>query len=453
MHERRILFGNVAHASDSDNTEKHQFACKLGPSPVVSSTAGGIVSRGGAMASPDQLVRLRALPPTPFYRAKGVALAAVQTVADFRRLPFTTKAELVADQAADPPYGTNHAGPLTDYGRVHQTSGTSTGRPLKWLDTPASWDWLLDCWADGFVTDIVLSAADRVFFPFSFGPFLGFWAGFEALARRGTWVIPGGGMPTAARLRYLIENAATMVCCTPTYALHMAEVAVAEGLDLSGSPVRAVVVAGEPGGSIPATRSLIETAWGARVFDHYGLTEVGPVAFESRDTPGRLRVLTDQFIVECLKPDTDRDVPPGEVGELVVTNLGRLGSPLIRYRTGDLVKLTETAAGTYLDGGVLGRADDMIHVRGNNLYPTAVEAILRRFPDVAEFRIVIDTTRPLADLRLDVEPTPTADPARLCQQVADAIQNDLLFRAAVTAVPPGTLPRFEMKAKRVVKIK
>ena len=93
----------------------------------------------------------------------------------------------------------------------------------------------------------------------------------------------------------------------------------------------------------------------------------------------------------------------------------------------------------------------MIHVRGNNVYPAAVEAILRRFPDVAEFRIVIDTGRPLADLRLDVEPTPTADAGRLCEAVADAIQNDLLFRAAVTAVPPGTLPRFEMKAKRVVR--
>lgn len=404
------------------------------------------------MASPNQLGRLRTLPPTPFYRAKGVDGSCVVTADDFRRLPFTTKAELVADQAAHPPYGTNLAGPLTGYSRGHQTSGTSTGRPLKWLDTPDSWSWLLDCWAEGFVTDVGLAPADRVFFPFSFGPFLGFWAGFEALARRGTWVIPGGGMPTAARLRYLLEHAATVVCCTPTYALHLAEVAAAEGLDLAGSPVRAVVVAGEPGGSIPATRKLIETAWGARLFDHYGLTEVGPVAFESLNTPGRLRVLTDQFIVECLEPGTDREVSPGEVGELVVTNLGRHGSPLIRYRTGDLVKLTETAAGTYLEGGVLGRADDMIHIRGNNVYPSAVEAILRRFPDVAEFRIVIDTARPLADLRLDVEPTPTADPPRLCERVTDAIQNELLFRAAVTAVPPGSLPRFEMKAKRVVRV-
>jgi len=406
------------------------------------------------MASPDQLARLRFFPPTPFYRAKGVAPAAVQTAADFRRLSFTTKAELVADQAAHPPYGTNFQGEnIATCCRVHQTSGTSTGKPLKWLDSITSWGWVSRCWETGFTDDIGLAGDDRVFLPFSFGPFLGFWAAFEALSRLGAWVIPGGGMPTAARLRYLLENAATMVCCTPTYALHMAEVAAAEGLDLAGSPVRAVVVAGEPGGSIPATRSLIETAWGARVFDHYGLTEVGPIAFEREDTPGRLRVLTDEFIVECLEPGSDRQVPAGEVGELVVTNLGRDWSPLIRYRTGDLVKLTETAAGTYLEGGVLGRADDMIHVRGNNVYPAAVEAILRRFPGVAEFRIVIDTARPLADLRLDVEPTPTADPARLCEMVADAIQNELLFRAAVTAVPPGTLPRFEMKAKRVVKIK
>ncbi len=404
------------------------------------------------MPTADQLRLLRSVPVTPFYRAKGVSPAAVETADDFRRLPFTTKAELVADQAAHPPYGTNLSGAPTDYCRVHQTSGTSTGRPLRWLDTPASWDWLLDCWAEGFAEDIGLSPADRVFFPFSFGPFLGFWAGYEALARRGAWVIPGGGMTTAARLRYLLEHSATVVCCTPTYALHMAEVAAAEGLDLAGSPVRAVVVAGEPGGSIPATRAMIETAWGARVFDHYGLTEVGPVAFELVETPSRLRVLTGALIVECLKPDSDRAVPRGELGELVVTNLGRHGSPLIRYRTGDLVRLEESGGQLFLRGGVLGRVDDMIHVRGNNVYPAAIEAILRRFPDVAEFRIVIDTARPLADLRIEVEPTPTADADRLREAVADAIRTDLLFRAAVTAVPPGTLPRFEMKAKRVVRI-
>lgn len=402
--------------------------------------------------SADQLRLLRSLAVTPFYRAKGVTLAAVSSPDDFRRLPFTTKAELVADQAEHPPYGANRLDPPAAYCRLHQTSGTSTGRPLKWLDTPDGWSWLIGCWETGFVHDIGLRPDDRVFFPFSFGPFLGFWAGYEALARRGAFVLPGGGMTTAARLRYLVEHAATVVCCTPTYALHMAEVAAAEGLDLAGSPVRAVVVAGEPGGSIPATRNRIEAVWGARVFDHYGLTEVGPVAFERHDTPGRLRVLTDEFVVECLEPDSDRPVASGEVGELVVTNLGRHGCPLIRYRTGDLVKMTRTAEATFLDGGVLGRVDDMIHVRGNNVYPAAVEAILRRFPDVAEFRIVIDTTRPLADLRIEVEPTPAADAARLCETVADAVQTDLLFRAAVTAVPPGSLPRFEMKAKRVVRV-
>lgn len=392
--------------------------------------------------SAEQLRRLRAIPPTPFYRAKGVSLAAVETADDFRRLPFTTKAELVADQAASPPYGTNLSGAPTHYCRVHQTSGTSTGQPLRWLDTPASWNWLLGCWAEGFAEDIGLSPADRVYFPFSFGPFLGFWAGFEALARRGAFVIPGGGMTTAARLRYLLEHAVTVVCCTPTYALHMAEVAAASGLDLPGSPVRALVVAGEPGGSIPTTRRLIETVWGARVFDHYGLTEVGPVAFELVGTPSRLRLLTGELIVECLQPGSTAEVNRGEVGELVLTNLGRHGSPLIRYRTGDLVRLDEVDGQWFLDGGVLGRADDMIHVRGNNVYPATLEAILRRFPEVAEFRIVIDSARPMADLRIDVEPTPTADPDRLRDAIAHAVRTDLLFRAAVTTVPPGTLPRF-----------
>jgi phenylacetate-CoA ligase len=142
---------------------------------------------------------------------------------------------------------------------------------------------------------------------------------------------------------------------------------------------------------------------------------------------------------------------------LVLTSLGRVGSPLIRYRTGDLVRVDPNpptapdlpAGWRLLAGGVLGRADDMIHVRGNNLYPAAIEAIVRRFPAVAEFRVVVDQTGPLTDLVIEVEPLPHS-PADLAGQVARAVGDELLFRAAVVAVPPGSLPRFELKARRVV---
>lgn len=404
--------------------------------------------------------------PTPFYAAKfaaaGVDPTAVRTWADYRRLPFTTKSELVADQSSHPPYGTNHYEPAARYTRLHQTSGTSTGRPLRWRDTQEDWNWLRTQWDDGLRTAVGLTLDDRVLFPFSFGPFLGFWAAFEAVTWRGCLALPAGGMSSTARLKFLLEHRATALCCTPTYALHLAETAAAEGIDLAGSEVRAVIVAGEPGGSIPATRERIETAWGARVFDHYGLSEVGPVAFETHDRPRQLWVLEVGFVVEVLEPGGDREVGEGEVGEVVVTNLGRPCAPVIRYRTGDLVRPARRDWRTaddglfrsgclFFDGGVIGRADDMIHVRGNNLYPSAIEAVVRRFPEVAEFRLVVDDSGPLADLRIEVEPTPTSDPKPVCEAIGRAIRDELLFRTAVVGVPPGTLPRFEMKARRLVR--
>jgi phenylacetate-CoA ligase len=168
-------------------------------------------------------------------------------------------------------------------------------------------------------------------------------------------------------------------------------------------------------------------------------------------------VLESEYIAEVLEPNGDLPAPDGAVGELVITNLGRIGSPLIRYRTGDLVRaepdpplLPRVPRWLRLKGGVLGRADDMIHVRGNNLYPTAIEAVVRRFPEVVEFRIVIDQTGPLPDLRVEVEPSDPSVGKRLADAVARAVRDDLLFRIEVCPVLPGSLPRFEMKARRVV---
>lgn len=410
-----------------------------------------------------QLARLREmlrviLPGNRFYARKlaGLHPDDLGTVEDFRRLPFTTKAELAADQAENAPYGTALTYPLEHYCRLHQTSGTSTGRPLRWLDTPESWEWLLDCWRASFPF-MGLTRRDRVFFPFSFGPFLGFWTAFEAASRAGYLCLPGGGMTSTARLRFLTEHGCTVVFATPTYALHLAELAAQEGIDLASGPVRAVVVAGEPGGNIPATRQRIEAVWGARVFDHYGMTEVGPVAVEAVEQPGRMYLLESQYLAEVVVPQTGEPAPPGAYGELVVTNLGRLGSPVIRYRTGDIVRLAtdpDPLGRTWrrIDGGVLGRADDMIHIRGNNLYPATLEAILRRFPGIAEYRVVVDHTGPLADIRIEVEPRDGCDGPELAESVGRAVRDELLFRVEVRAVPRGSLPRFEMKARRVVRV-
>ena len=414
-------------------------------------------------ATESQLARLSRLlaesASNPFLAAKLAGHDAGRlTPESFARLPFTTKAELAADQLAHPPYGTN-APAGAAFTRLHQSSGTTTGKPLRWRDTARTWDWLLSCWTRSFPL-MGLTAADRAFFPFSFGPFLGFWSAFESCSRLGVFTVSGGGMGSAARLGAILDHAITVVFATPTYALHLAELAAESGVDLAASPVRALVVAGEPGGAIPATRERIESVWGARVFDHYGLTEVGPVAMELRDAPRELAVLGDDYLAEVLAPGAGDAAPPGELGELVVTNLGRVDAPLVRYRTGDLVRAVANpgpVAGVpgdwlRLDGGVVGRADDMLHVRGNNLYPSAIEAIVRKVSGVAEYQVEVRRDGALADIALRVEPHPGVDGPDLARRVAEAVRASLLFRVEVAPAPPGSLPRFEMKARRVITI-
>jgi phenylacetate-CoA ligase len=390
------------------------------------------------------------LPHNPFYACK---LAGLDPIRDWARIPFTTKAELLDDQALNPPYGSFHALPPTRYCRLCQTSGTSTAQPLRWLDTLTSWQALLDCWVTLFRI-AGIRPDDRLLFPFSFGPFLGFWTAFESAWRQGLLCLPGGGMRSTARLRFLLDNAATVVLCTPTYALRLAEVAREEGIDLASSPVRALIVAGEPGGSIPGTRDRIEAAWGARVFDHNGMTECGPLGIECIQAPGGLHLLETEVLAEVID-DAGQLVPDGTPGELVLTTFHRPGSPLLRYRTGDLVCVDphHCPCGRSLRrlaGGVRGRVDDMIAIRGNNLHPGALQALLHQFPEVAEYRLEVDETLTLPVLLVEIEPHPSAD-AGLAGRVDRAIRDTLLFRAEVRIVPPGSLPRFEMKARRLVR--
>ncbi len=392
------------------------------------------------------------LPRHPFYARK---LAGFSPSSPLDQLPFTTRAELLAAQADAPPHGGLITYPFERYSRMHQTSGTSTGRPLRWYDTAESWAVQLDTWREGFhLTG--MRPDDCFFFAFSFGPFLGFWTAFEAATRFGSLCLPGGGMSSAARLRFLLDNRATVVFCTPTYALRLAEVAVQEGIDLPASEVRALVVAGEPGGSIPATRARIEAGWGARVFDHTGMTETGPLGFECAPAPGGLHLIETVCWPEVVDPDSGRPVPPGTAGELVVTTFRRTASPLIRYRTGDLVCADPCPcpcgrALLRLAGGIRGRVDDTIVVRGNNLHPMALQTILHRFPEVAEYLAEVDETAALTALRISVELVPGADETSLVARIERAIRDELLFRAEVRAVPPGSLPRAEMKARRWVR--
>jgi phenylacetate-CoA ligase len=395
----------------------------------------------------------------PFYTAKldraKIRIDTLALPAELTRLPQTTKAELVADQEANPPWGTALTEPLASYTRYCQTSST-TGPPLRWIDTNQSWQWALDCWKAVYRAAHV-TPGDRVFFPFSFGPFLGFWAGFDAASQMGLHVVPGGGMSSQMRLAMIDGVGATVVCCTPTYALRLAEVAAAQGSrPLSESSVRVLIVAGEPGGSIPATRARIEQSWGARVIDHHGLTEVGPLSFECWEAPGFLHVNEGEYICEVVDPVTGLEASYGQAGELVVTNLGRTASPVLRYRTGDVVvKYAEPCpcgrTWLRLQGGILGRADDMVSVRGVNVYPGSIEAIVRRFADVVEFRSIVSSAGAMRTLRLEIEVAaePAERPAR-ASAVAAELRQALGLTVPVGVVEAGTLPRFEMKASRFI---
>ena len=401
-----------------------------------------------------QLARLqlglsRILPHNHFYEQKilsNQASLTLRSIDDLAIFPFTTKQEFVADQELHPLFGTNLTYPINEYIRLHQTSGT-TGKPLKILDTQESWDWWAECWTSVYQSAGV-TRDDIVFLAFSFGPFIGFWSAYEGAKRLGALTVPGGGMDSLQRLRAMQEIDATVLVCTPSYALHLAEVAQEHGLDMRLSSVRITIHAGEPGASIPSTRDRIQNAWNARTYDHAGMTEMGAFGFSCSEQHG-LHVNESEFIAEILDPHTHQPMDEGQTGELVLTNLGRWGNPAIRYRTGDLVRhggYSCACGRTFLllPGGVLGRVDDMLIIRGVNVYPSALANILHRFPEVNEYRVIITSEGPMDEIALQVECPPDLKSA-----IADEVHIALNLRVPIETVAPGTLPRFELKARRV----
>jgi phenylacetate-CoA ligase len=396
----------------------------------------------------EKLNRLLAdvLQSNAFYQHKlGGARILLDSLGQLSDLPLTTKQELQPASAADP-FAANRTYPIESYVRCHQTSGTQ-GRPLTVLDTAADWEWWLDCWQ--FVLDAAtITPSDRALLAFSFAPFIGLWSAFDALAARGALVIPGGGLSSLARIELLRRTGATTVFCTPTYALRLAQVAAEHNIDLTNTEVEKIVVAGEPGGSVATFRERIETAWGARVVDHAGATEVGPWGFADSEGHG-LHVNESEFIAEFSSIATGEPARDGELSHLVLTTLGRRGSPVFRYRTGDLVRPTWKHGSpnrfVLLEGGVLGRADDMMIIRGVNIYPSAIEEILHSFPEVVEYRMTVRKRGELDELAIDVE-----DHLMCPERIAEELRLKLGLKVEVSAVPAMSLPRFEGKGHRFV---
>jgi len=398
----------------------------------------------------------------PFYREKWAGagftnVSEIKSLEDFYKLPLTTKKELVEDQDMNPPFGSNLSVPITECIRLHQTSGT-TGKPLKLLDTAESWNWWLRCWSYVY-KGAGVGADDRLFMPFSFGPFIGFWTAYEAAEKIGALAIPGGGLTTQARMEVILENEATVLAATPSYALRLAEFAQENNIDIVNSSITKVICAGEPGASIPSTKKRIADSWGAKCFDHSGMTEVGAIAFECEPQPGGVHLIESEFIFEVIDPDTGQQLPGGGEGELVVTNLGRYSMPVFRYRSGDRVRLNYNRCDcgrTFVraEGGILGRVDDMIVVRGINVYPSAIENIVRQRSEVEEFQVEVYKEKEMVELHLKVELNSSIKSPETASSITGAIMDDLQKRLSLrirtTAVPTGSLPRFDMKARRFV---
>jgi len=235
--------------------------------------------------------------------------------------------------------------------------------------------------------------------------------------------------------------------------LRLAEVARAEHFDMRAMQVRTLIHAGEPGANVARTKSRIEKEWSAKCFDHAGASEVGAHSFECEVQPGGIHLIESEFIAEVLDPQSGEEVSAGEIGELVITNLGRAGFPVIRYRTGDLVRLNlaPCACGrtfARFDGGLLGRSDDMVTIRGVNVYPTAIENVIRQFGSVDEFQVTVTTLHEMHHLEVQIEVVSGNDPEHVRTHVEQAIYHALSLHPTVKVAEPGTLSHFEMKARR-----
>jgi phenylacetate-CoA ligase len=390
-----------------------------------------------------------------FYNSEPQTLADIADLSSIEefaaKIAFTEKQQLISDQLNHPPFGTNLSCHLHQYKRFHQTSGT-TATPLRWLDTEQSWQAILNCWQQIYRAAGVV-ATDRLCFAFSFGPFLGFWSAFEAASQLGCLAIPTGGMTSQARIQLILDTQATVLCCTPSYALRLAQVAKEAKLDIATSCIQRIIVAGEPGGSIPATRTLIEKAWNARVYDHHGMTETGPISYPCPLHKDTLHILEESYFAEIIDPADQSTVKRGETGELVITTLDRHASPLLRYRTGDLVQASPRPCSCgsphlTLAGGILGRRDDMLIVRGVNVYPSAIEELVRKFAAAAEYRVIVDQRSALTEICLQIELEFNTEAETIQNELRQAIAVAMGLRSQVQVVPPGTLPRQEMKAQR-----
>ena len=391
------------------------------------------------------------------YKGAGIEPGDIKKYEDIGKVPKTDKGMLRDVQQNEPfPYGDILAVPLSEVTEFRQTSGT-TGTPVYQADTWQDWEWWSECWsyilyAQGY------RDTDRVFIPFGYNIFVAFWAGHYAAEKIGSEVVPGGALDTEARILKMQELKCTAFMTTPTYVLGMADTARKMGINpASDLFIKKITCAGEPGASIPTTKKRIEEAWGAKVYDHIGATEIGAWSYECTHQPGGLHVNEAFFIVEIEDAETGEIITePNKRGKMIITALDRMGKPCIRFDSKDIIKWADYTCDCgrtfrIIDGGVIGRTDDITKVKGVLLAPTSIEEVVRSIPECAnDYQVTVCKKGDIDDILLEVELMPECENRE--QDVYNQLKDQLRVRVnlgfRIEFHSYGSLPRYDLKAKR-----
>jgi phenylacetate-CoA ligase len=399
---------------------------------------------------------------TAFYRRKfdnaGIKPTDIQSLDDFKRkIPVTDKSEFIQLQQERPPYGDTLALPQELVAHHCETSGT-TGLPLAIPYSMADTVRYGESWVYGF-WGLGIRPSDTLYFAFGWGNFAGFWSAYWGARRLGCRVISGGGLDTKGHIEAILRMKPTVLISTPTFALRIAAVAKEMGVDLAKSSIRFTYHAGEPGPTaLPGMREQIETAWGAKAGELLGIAELDAMAPGCPNGDG-VHVNEMNCFTWSMNPATGGESAEGEIGENIVTSFANTAQPLLNYRTHDLVRrLTSTCScgrtWAKFEGSVLGRTDFMVTVRGTNVYQTAVENILNQIDNISmHYELVLTHEEGNDAMTVRFEPEPAVDEALWAGIAADAgnrIHKALHVRLRCTPVAPGSLPRFELKTKRII---
>ena len=400
---------------------------------------------------------------SPMYKRKydeaGIKPADIRSLDDIRNVPFTVKEELRESQAQCPPWGDFVCIPPEEGVRVFQTTGT-TGIPVKAILNKT--DWSIHYYEQFmyFMYGYGINTSDILFVPFGYGLYVAWWGFQAALEQEGVMIVPGGAQSSEIRIKNIFDWNATVVCGTPTYLLSLGDTAKKMGTPLADSAIRIVVTAGEPGANVPATKSAIEKLWGAKCYDDIGSTEITNFGFECVAQKGT-HVIESMFYAECLDPDTLKPVEDGEIGELVLSNLCTESMPLLRFRIQDLVRFNKNTCEcgrTFLrlDGGILGRSDDMFQFAGVNIFPSAIENLIREVPEFSnEYQIVVPGMGSGKHIKIRVEPDTseiTSDQMNAAvKKFIDTVKYRITITPDVEIAKIEELPRFELKAKRLIR--